>query len=54
MHDSTKSVGPKTRPPVPRIQVEDVLAGSREAILMLGRDEYRLRLTSNQKLILTK
>jgi hemin uptake protein HemP len=42
------------RPPVPRLEVKDLLAGSREAVLVLGRDEYRLRLTSNRKLILTK
>ncbi len=42
------------RPLVPRLEVKDLLAGSREAVLVLGRDEYRLRLTSNRKLILTK
>ena len=40
--------------PVPRIAIETLLAGGREAILLHGGTEYRLRLTSNGKLILTK
>jgi hemin uptake protein HemP len=40
--------------PVKRIAVSDLLAGAREAVLLHGGDEYRLRLTSNGKLILTK
>lgn len=40
--------------PVPRIAVETLLAGGREAILLHGGSEYRLHLTSNGKLILTK
>jgi hemin uptake protein HemP len=40
--------------PVKRIAVSDLLGGGREAILLHDRDEYRLRLTSNGKLILTK
>lgn len=40
--------------PVPRIAVETLLSGGREAILLHGGTEYRLRLTSNGKLILTK
>jgi hemin uptake protein HemP len=32
----------------------DLLDGGREAIIAHGRDEYRLRMTSNGKLILTK
>jgi hemin uptake protein HemP len=38
----------------PRLDVQTVLRGNREAILLNGKDEYRLRLTSNGKLILTK
>lgn len=38
----------------PRVPVETLLAGGREAILLHGVTEYRLRLTSNGKLILTK
>jgi hemin uptake protein HemP len=40
--------------PVPRIAVEALLAGGKEAILLHDGTEYRLRLTSNGKLILTK
>jgi hemin uptake protein HemP len=40
--------------PVPRIAIGDLLAGGREAILLHDGTEYRLRLTSNGKLILTK
>jgi hemin uptake protein HemP len=42
------------RPPVKRIAVSDLLDGGREAVLLHDGDEYRLRLTSNGKLILTK
>jgi len=40
--------------PVKRIAVRDLLDGGREAVLLHDGDEYRLRLTSNGKLILTK
>ena len=40
--------------PVKRIAVSELLSGGREAVLLHGGDEYRLRLTSNGKLILTK
>ena len=40
--------------PVKRIAVSDLLGGGREAVLLHDGDEYRLRLTSNGKLILTK
>ena len=40
--------------PVKRIAVSDLLNGGREAVLLHDGDEYRLRLTSNGKLILTK
>jgi len=39
---------------VKRIAVSDLLGGGREAVLLHDGDEYRLRLTSNGKLILTK
>jgi len=32
----------------------ELLDGGREAIIAHGRDQYRLRMTSNGKLILTK
>ena len=37
-----------------RWQSSDLLGGGREAIIAHGHDEYRLRMTSNGKLILTK
>ena len=40
--------------PVRRIEVHDLMAGAREAVLLHSDEEYRLRLTSNGKLILTK
>ncbi len=42
------------RPAIRRIAISDLLAGGREAILLHDGTEYRLRLTSNGKLILTK
>ena len=39
---------------VRRIDLSDLLAGAREAVLLHDGSEYRLRLTSNGKLILTK
>ena len=38
----------------PRIKLEDLLAGGREAIIVHDGHDYRLRITSNGKLILTK
>jgi hemin uptake protein HemP len=40
--------------PVRRIAISDLMAGGREAVLVHDGTEYRLRLTSNGKLILTK
>jgi hemin uptake protein HemP len=37
-----------------RIDVDAILRGEREVIIRHGADEYRLRLTSNDKLLLTK
>ncbi len=39
---------------VRRIAISDLMAGGREAVLVHDGTEYRLRLTSNGKLILTK
>jgi hemin uptake protein HemP len=41
-------------PSVPRIPIVELLGGGREAVLVHDGAEYRLRLTSNGKLILTK
>jgi hemin uptake protein HemP len=40
--------------PLRRLDVQELLRGQRELILMLQETEYRLRVTSNGKLILTK
>lgn len=48
---------PDSRPRVQaprRVRVETLLAGTREIIIEHRDDEYRLRLTSKGKLILTK
>jgi hemin uptake protein HemP len=45
--------GPPSSPPK-RIAIRDLLDGGREAVLLHDGTEYRLRLTSNGKLILTK
>jgi hemin uptake protein HemP len=45
---------PISSQPVKRVAVRDLLGGGREAVLLHDGDEYRLRLTSNGKLILTK
>jgi len=37
-----------------RIDLNVILRGDREVIIAHGADEYRLRLTSNDKLLLTK
>jgi len=39
---------------LPKLDVQTLLHGGREAILLHGTEQYRLRLTSNGKLILTK
>ncbi|OJT96523.1 MAG: hypothetical protein BGN82_10500 [Alphaproteobacteria bacterium 65-7] len=41
-------------PPVPRVAVEALMGGGREAVLLHDGIAYRLRLTRNGKLILTK
>jgi hemin uptake protein HemP len=45
---------PASRLPVKRIAIRDLMEGGREAVLLHDGTEYRLRLTSNGKLILTK
>jgi hemin uptake protein HemP len=39
---------------IPRISASTLLASSREIILVHKEQEYRLRITSNDKLLLTK
>lgn len=39
---------------IPRINASELLASAREIILIHKDNQYRLRITSNDKLILTK
>jgi hemin uptake protein HemP len=41
-------------PSIPRIDSSTLLSSGREVILVHNEQEYRLRITSNDKLILTK
>ena len=50
----TVQPAPKRPIRIPRLAVRELLGGGREAILVHDGIEYRLRLTSNGKLILTK
>ena len=52
--EETKNARPAQSPSVRRVRIEDILAGRREVIIEHGSEEYRLRMTSNSKLILTK
>jgi hemin uptake protein HemP len=54
--ERTLSPGPERPRPAgkPRLQAAALLAGSREVIIEHAGEEYRLRLTKNGKLILTK
>jgi hemin uptake protein HemP len=39
---------------VQRLQLDELLQGSQEAVIVHNGEDYRLRITSNGKLILTK
>jgi hemin uptake protein HemP len=60
MPASDRPLEPQHLPPaqaVPRLRrlkVSELLSGEREAILEHGGQDYRLRITANGKLILTK
>lgn len=43
-----------TRPPLPRLRSEELFRNSHELIIEHQGQEYRLRLTRNDKLILNK
>ena len=53
---SAATVHDRSRPSASprRLKVSELLAGEREAILEHGGQDYRLRITANGKLILTK
>ena len=55
--DDAEQATPKHIPPAPklrRLKVSELLAGEREVILEHDGQDYRLRITANGKLILTK
>lgn len=49
-----RSAPRSTNPSVPRVASELLLAGQRELVIQHRGSEYHLRLTRNDKLILTK
>jgi hemin uptake protein HemP len=52
--DPALPAGAEAKAPIRRVAVSDILGGRREAILLHAGEEYRLRITRNAKLILTK
>jgi hemin uptake protein HemP len=55
--DDAEQAMPKHMPAVPkprRLKVSELLAGEREVVLEHDGQDYRLRITANGKLILTK
>ena len=52
--DRVQPARPPTVRPPRRLKVSDLLEGDREAILEHDGQDYRLRITANGKLILTK
>ena len=52
--DKEEKTSPTRRGPTRRIALNDILDGEREVIISHQNEEYRLRLTSNNKLLLTK
>jgi hemin uptake protein HemP len=44
----------RDRADMPVIDIRDLLAGGREAVIVHGGERYRLRVTAKDKLILTK
>ena len=56
-HDETSSPAVGSPPPAvgpPPLRSADLFAGTREVLIQHGEDTYRLKLTGNNKLILTK
>ena len=49
-----KRTGTPDQPGLPRIEISTLLGDSREVILLHNGEAYRLRVTANNKLILTK
>lgn len=53
-HAATSPAAVMPRSATPRIDSLRLLEGGRELVIQHGAEEYRLRLTRNDKLILTK
>ncbi|MCC6470414.1 MAG: hemin uptake protein HemP [Alphaproteobacteria bacterium] len=51
---STPATASKAEEPLRMVDSQELLAGQRELLIKHGGDIYRLRLTSNNKLILMK
>jgi hemin uptake protein HemP len=52
--ESDRQLPPQKRPALPRIQSRDLLQGSNLLLIEHGGDRYYLRMTRNNRLILTK
>lgn len=53
-HRSEQGAGPEQRSAVRQFELETLMQGSQEAVIIHNGEHYRLRITSNGKLILTK
>jgi hemin uptake protein HemP len=53
-HPPSSGAAPAPRRALPEIDVKTLTGGGREAVLVHQGERYRLRITSNDKLILTK
>ena len=51
---SSREAGVETPPTVPTVEVTAILGTGREAVILHKGERYRLRVTANDKLILTK
>lgn len=50
--DTARAAAPRSAPV--RVSIDTILRGRQEVIIEHGDEEYRLRITSNGKLLLTK
>lgn len=53
-HRPERNLGSDQRSAVRRFELETLMQGSQEAVIIHNGEHYRLRITSNGKLILTK
>ena len=54
LSDAMRAVAEKASPALPALRSEALFIDTREVLILHGSETYRLRLTSNEKLILTK